>query len=525
MQIYNGAGELDTAFRGPITLTASTATDAGAGNVSIGQHFYGFVYQNRTGFSGVPSTSISGTPLSITTVVDAQKVNISVTLPALTDGGGDSTLFLIATRADNTAAWYFIPTYSLNGSIGEQPVPYNTPVTLNFVFNFSDADMAATLDSALNQFNYVTQDGMGNAPFNVDWVNVYGQRMCYGIGTQVFISNINNPQQGALDQNLIAMPNQRNIVFGFPLPGSTSFYLTGDRWTAYVTDTGDIPVTWAPATTASAAQGASYPELVCFRTKGPYAWIVTQEGPYQFDGAFAQKPLTYLVSDLWGQVNWSAAYAIQIKDDINDLKLYVSVPMHLTFDANGNPTDNPTVCNRQFVIDYQNGLQFNEVDISLDIYNPATFGSIAVVKEINGKESLWFGPSAAGAITHFDSSTHNDQGAAIDGFWECGLVTGNRAQQSSMVRFNGADLWIRGAGVPIITIFGLDRTVSFTTPLLVGSGIPAGVLSAAPGIAYLLQYDLAAAFNETIRIETNSVDAWSEISGIKPYYRQDLWNR
>lgn len=513
VRIFDGTNT-DKGFRGPVVLTAATAVDGGPGNSNAGIHFVGFVYQNRTGFAGVPTTTIAGVPISVNLATDGHVINITATLPALTDGGGIAKLYLIMTTSANSSLWYFIPTDTPTGSIGVQDVPYNTPITLNFVANFADAQIQADLDPAQNQFLYVTQDGAGNGPFNPNFVVAYGQRMVYGMGASIFISNLNNPQQGALDQNVVAMTNKRPIAYAFPVPGSTSLYVTGDRWTGYVTDNNDIPATWPVATVISEAQGAPFPGCVCFKTKGPYTWVVTQSGPFHFDGTYGEKPLTYLCSDLWDRVNWQAAYAIQIKDDVTDLKLYIAVPM-----------DGATEPTAMFVIDYQNGLEFDQVDISLDNFNPAMFSSIEVVKEVNALEKLWIGPSTAAPFSHFDSTTHNDLGNAIDSFWETGLVIPNRAQQSAMVRFNGASMWIVGEGVPIITVYGLQRTVSFQTPLLIGSGIPAGVLSPAPGINYLLQYDLSQAYNETIRVETNSVDAWSEISMIEPFYMADLWNR
>lgn len=404
-QIYDGAN-VDTAFRGPLVLTAASAVDGGAGQCTAGTHYIGFVYQNRSGFAGKPTTAVAGVPISVTLNAGLRQVNISVTLPAQPDGGGNATLFLIMTRSDTPNTWYFIPTDALSGSIGSQPVPHNAITTLNFVASLSDEDMAASADPANNQFLLLTQDGAGNGPFNPSFVVPYGQRMCYGVGPSLYVSEINNPQQITGDQNVVTTPNKRNIGFAFPLPGSTDLYLTGDRWTSRVTDNSDVPATWAQPIKVSDSLGAPFPACVCYRTGGPYAWVVTEAGVYYFDGSYGEKPLTYLVKDLWARVNWTAAYAIECADDVVGLKLYVAVPL-----------DGATEPNAIFCIDYQNGMTFDQVDISLDLFTPAVFSSIGVVKEVaDDVTNLWIGPSGNPTTYSFTVGITDSLGipAAVD---------------------------------------------------------------------------------------------------------------
>jgi hypothetical protein len=389
---FDGTNAPDLCFAPPIALTAATATDGGSGQCTQGTHFIGFVYENRDGYSGRPSTKVSGSPISITLNAGLRKVNITVTIPALTDGGpsptgGNATLFLIVTRADNPNIWYFLPpAVGASTSVEQRPVPYNMPTMLNFVFDLSDEDLAASADSANDQFNLLSQADDGTGPFNPNFVVAYGQRMCYGVGTVIYISDIDNPQQIAADRNQLSMPNKRYIGMAFPLPGGTDLFLTGDGWTARVTDNSDIPATWAQPIKVSDRLGAPFPNCVCFKTGGGNAWIATSDGPYQFNGQFAEKPLSYLVSDQWERVNWTAAYAIEIADDAAHRKLYMAVPL-----------DGATIPTHTFLWDYQNGLEFDQVDFSIDNYNFTQFSSIGVVKEIsNDKTNLWIAPPGSG---------------------------------------------------------------------------------------------------------------------------------
>ena len=397
-RIFDGANT-DKAFAPPVVLLAATAVDGGAGQCTQGTHLIGVVYQNRTGYSGVPSTAVMSTPISVTLNGGLRKINVTVSIPALMDGGtnptgAQATMFLIVTPANNPNNWFFLPgPVGDSTSVEQQPVPFNAPATLSFVFDLSDFDLEASADSALPQFLLLGQAADGTGPFNPNFVVAYGQRMCYGVGTAIYISDINNPQQVSVANNQLVMPNQRYIAMAFPLPGGTDLFLTGDRWTARVTDNSDVPATWSQPVKISDAQGAPFHNCVCFKTAGGYAWVVTEGGPYMMNGTYAAKPITYLSANSWARVNWKAAYAIEIADDVANLKLYIAVPL-----------DGATMCTHVFVFDYQNGTNFDEVEFSIDFYNQqffANIGSIGVVKEAaTDQTNLWIGPVGGNQPTY-----------------------------------------------------------------------------------------------------------------------------
>lgn len=596
-RVYDGQN-LDYCFRGPLAFTDATAVDAGVGQCTAGTHYLGFIYQNRTGYAGIPTTVasyeitatsntnpdvitapdqnfqngdpilISGStgdtlinsagtaltsapggpfsianpggfpipgngvytgggvvrgPMSVTLATGNRQINITITFVNPDDGGTDADgavqaqLFPIMTRADNPAKWYYVPG-------AEQDVPVSPgSSTLTFVLNLSDEDMAAGVaDSADDQFNLFAREnvntGVSPPPLLPSFVVAYGQRMCYGVGTALYASDAGNPQAIALDQNAVPWPSKRKIGFAFPLPNDSSLYITGDRWTSRVTDNSDIPSTWSEPVSVSPALGAPYPSCVCYRTKGNYAWVVTEAGPFIFDGQYGEKPLTYMVSDQWKRVNWNAAYAIAIADDVVNLKCYIAAPL-----------DGATTPTHQFVIDYTNGLEFDKVDISLDMIKGGTgYASVGVVKEIaTGITGPWFGPAAAGNIVRFDDSTHNDEGVAIDNWWESGLVRGQQDFQSKMIRIGAQDIWARGftaVGNYLITIYGPDKVQSITPPLLSKQGVTVG-LSPNPGIIYASKGYMNRIENYTIKFRTNAVSEWQEISGFTGYAKSSEYNR
>lgn len=671
-EIYDGVNT-DKAFRGPVTLTSSTAIDAGGGTgCSAGTHYYGFVYQNRTGYSGKPTTSINyaitatatttfsvsatsnanpdvvtatghtfangdivigsgatgdtainGTflvtnvapntlqlttlqgaviagngvytgggsmssadtitapgnnlatgnsatiasstgdtaingswiaivktpgstfiltdadgnpvisngaytgngvltvPLQITLAEDA-RIDISVVLPAQPDGGFDAnlavdaTLFLIMTPADNSADWRFIPNNPATAQVGERPVPPNTIATLTYSANASDADMLQ-YDSALPNFLFLSQAPDGTGPFNPNFVSAYGHRMVYGDGTIAYASDLNNPQQISADLNQIIMPNQRKIAYAFQLPNSTDLYLTGDRWTARVTDNNDSPSTWAQPISVSKTLGAPLPNCVCASTGSNNAWIVTEAGIYYFDGTYADRPLTYLISDLWKGVNWDASSVIEITDDVADLKLYVSVP-------SGGGQTQP---NQIFVFDYQNGKGYDQVDITVDFFTakPA-IGSVATIKDplLQVRSNVWIGPSGAGDVVRYDTSTHDDEGVAVNAFWVSGLFLGTGEMTSQMIKIGSGNIWARGSGTPNIVWKGPDNDQSVNSDLLTDQGVISG-LSPTPGLTYQTKLDFPHIENFTFAFGTNAIGSWFSLSGVRPYWKPDLYNR
>jgi hypothetical protein len=615
--LFDGAN-VDKAFAPPIQLTNATITqDTTAGIVTVGNHYFGLVYQNRSGFLGQPTTNVqytitatdNGTPDTLTapgntmadgdviviagmmgdtapngaprisynngvggpgkfnvkdatstpingngaytgggilkdaltfeTTTTPAKIIITVTIPARLDGGsnaagGQATLSLIATPVDNPSAWFFVPSATgASTTVNQLPVPYNTPVTLTFVYDTDDFTLQQG-DSANNQFLILSQAADGTGPFFPNFVVAYGQRMCYGNGTTLYASDINAPQQIAPDRNAVTMPNQRYIGAAFPLPGGTDLFLMGEKWTAKVTDNSDIPATWSQPIKVSDALGAPFWNCVCAKTGGGYAWVATEGGVYLFDGVYQEKPLTYLCNDLWATVNWKAAYAIEIQDDSKNLKLYVAVPIGVS-----------TVPNVIIVIDYQNCADspiFDQVDISVDVYDRATFGGIGVIVESEtGLTNLWIGPGVGGGsvVKLFPPYLNDNNNAVpIHWFWESGLVRLPQEVETALIRVGAMDVWAHGnsavAGNPTVTppiapdllisVFGPDR-VKVANPLLKFSqGVPA-TLSTQPGISYMTKFDLAHVENFTVRFEGNALSCWMELSSFKPYYVRDWTNR
>lgn len=520
VRIFDGVN-VDLAFRPAIAIDSFSAADTGAGQATLGTHFFGFVYQNRTGYSTVPTTQAGdppgGSPFSFTVGSGGNRqVTITVTISGQADGGLSANgniqakLFLIATPANNPNQWFFVPAaVPPSTTVEEQPVPHETPATLTFIFDIDDTALYQA-DDALTQFQLLT-DTDGNGPIKPQFIVAYGTRMCYAVGTKMYVSDQSNPQRITEADNVVLMPNQRYIGAAFPLPGGTSFYLSGDKWTSYATDNSGTPSTWSEPISVSQNLGAELQNLVCFKTGGNYAWVVTEGGPYLFNGAFDPKPISYLVADQWRRVNWRAAYAIEIADNSTELILYIAVPL-----------DGATEPTHVFVFDYQNGLGYDQMDFSIDKYDAATFGGIGVVRGTNDATQLWRGPSAAGNIMHFDAS-HNDNGAAMQSFWKSGLMRGSE-HATKMIRVGACDIWGRGNGTLNIAVASLFDKVVVNPPLLILSGVPT-LLTDEPGLIYATRFDIHDIEDYTVQVGTNAIGEWFELSGMKLYSQAQRTNR
>jgi hypothetical protein len=487
-----------------------TFTSLGAGNCTPGQASYAVVLQTGTGFLSAPMIMFApsfGSP---------SKIQATVTIPASTSIYGSGRVFLLKTLASNTNQWYWIPNDANSGSIGSVPFTNTggSPVTLTFVVNISDADMAASLDSANDQQFVLTQSRFPTltGPFSPQFVVLYGKRMCYGVNNNLYVSDIANPQFVTEDRHIVQSPKQLKLGYAFGLSGSTDLYLTGAKWIGRVTDNGDVPSTWAPPILINDTIGAPFPGCVCARTAGNYAWIVSDSGVYLFDGTLGEKPVTYLVRDQWARVNWAAAYCIETEDDVLNRILYVAVPL-----------DGATEVNAVFCIDYTYGLRFDTVDISLDLYAFDGVYSLATGPDELGTTRLWLG-TASGNLLQMNETAIQDASGGITSIWESGLVRSPGDFASRMVRVGGLDVWARGNAGLQTNVYGPEKLRSVSPILLSSAGVPTG-LSPAPGIMYQHKFDLSKIENYTVRFGATGLSSWFELSGFTVYSRPDLYNR
>lgn len=502
--VTTGGTDSDKAFQPPLVTTSFTATDNGAGLCTAGTHKFGLVFQSRSGFTGKPGPTPldTFTPISFTCQPN-RVIRLSITLNTPAAAGLGSAIYPIMTRSDNPNKWFFVP------GVFVIPPPSTAGWSISMDISVTDEDLANRASSADNNFNLLSQTIGGTAPFAASQVFIYNRRNVYLAGSIAYISDPDGQQQLNPAFNALYMPGQKQMFTGGSL-GSGSLYIFGENWTAATEDNGNYPITWQQPRLISDRIGTRAPAGVCWKTRGGYGWVASEDGLYIFDGSYSDRPISYLQTDVWKRINWTAAYAVQVVDDFVNLRCYVAAPL-----------DSATEPSHLLVYDYTNGRTFDSCDFSLDDFDShVLFSAIALVKEANTSRSvMWMAPQAAGQILKQDPTVHSDNGYAISGRDQ--YETGWMRQDMSggqLIRVGNCHYYAKGSGQLLHTFYSKDHGLSVTPPAL--------TLSTAPGKELFDKFDLAPVENFSISFQgSGGVNDWYEIEMLRPYYRGYLANR
>ncbi|MHC4066167.1 MAG: hypothetical protein ACYSUI_16950, partial [Planctomycetota bacterium] len=196
-----------------------------------------------------------------------------------------------------------------------------------------------------------------------------------------------------------------------------------------------------------------------------------------------------------------------VVDDVANQCVKVAAPL-------GSATE-PT---HVFKWDYSRGLSPWTVDFSLDDYlNGGTndFSSIAVIQDHITRRPLYLiGPSASGYILKEDPSqaSRSDNSNGIESIYETGLLLNASDRKGTVHIFPGVDLDIRGNGLAEVTCYGKDRKIwDKPSPIM---------LSSSPGEDIDRRFDVKSE-NASIRVRTNGVNQYFDLTKVRPYW--DRW--
>lgn len=505
----------DLAFDDPPTFVPTISRYVPPGKCTVGTHKFAYVVQTRTGFVGRPgpvdgSFKLIDVSFPITTANGPSKLKFEITFSTSYPADWE-TIFVIMTRVDNFAQWFFVPGASA-------PLPGGGG-TLDIDINITDEDLALAVDANPNFF-FITQS-LGNITPSV--VCTYGARMVYVVNDTLYISDISAYQQLTPDLNTIQAPGRRRIWSVFPLRGV--LYMVGDNWTYSTVDNTGYPRTWAAPQEVSSNIGSPAPYGVGWRTASDYAWVAHESGLYLFNGMYSKLPISYRNAAIWARINWTVAYRIQVRDYPLLHQVWVLVPL-----------DASTFGSHILVWDYTNGfdplagvMDTDKVDFSLYyLAGGTTISSIELVKDSSvNRSSMWAGPTVGGASVHvLQQSLGNpgtpghttDDGAAIHAVWESGFCLTSAEKPSKVIRFWAYFFSVRGNGNLVVTIYNKDRTRSVVTAPI--------VLATAPGKEPERKGEMQSE-NISIRLETGSSVAgeWFDVSDMNVYWKPWITNR
>ena len=458
--IYSFTVAVDTAFEGPLTAKP-VLNNTGVGVVTAGSHFVGYVITSRTGFTGpiCPVFSGTNTPDQTSAITAPGGQQIGGTLTPTTVWPADASgVQIVMAAVTNPFQYFIVPGLDLAVLPGT-----STPVS--FAINISDQQLELGTDVTNNQF-LLTQDDLGNGPFNPFCVLIYGQRTVYlaisGSGKPaIFISELSNPQQISAAFGELNLPGFLQICNGFVLGGI--LYILGPHWTWAYQDNTQEPTTWAAAQLVDGKLGTPCNLGTTVNAAGGWAAVVHVTGLYIFTGQYQDPPLTFMVDSDWRRINWAAAQTIRLSDNKDEKELLVAVPL-----------DGATTPSHLMMFDYTDGVDYQSIRYSLwDIANTGMTprGLVAYQNDTTKRIEFLMSDGTAGPVVRQKNPTDDGAAwpydykpggapnqAAINFQWESAPLP--QGQVGRVMAHVGAYVRARGSGVPVVTSYGVDRVVS-----------------------------------------------------------------
>ena len=281
--------------------------------------------------------------------------------------------------------------------------------------------------------------GPNGAILYLDWIDFYPVTQTRD-GSKVFGSKVFGPQtiDTVTGPLFVQKDNGQDIKAAFVLFGN--LYFVKDRSIFVTNDNGGEPATWS-ITLVDDTIGCPGPN--CVAEAEGVAVIASRSGLYLFNGAIGDK-LSHEIEPTWKSINWQYANTINVAFDTERRNVYVAVP------TGANTTPNVLL-----VLNYDEG--WGDCSENGGIGRKWTTwtipaASLLLAEQVNGSRLLYIGGNDnTGSIYYYNSSVVNDNGAAINSYYETAPV----GVPDGPTLFGGLLLWTGGTGT---------ATVSYTTP-------------------------------------------------------------
>jgi hypothetical protein len=508
--------------RPPIVTSEVTgvATEPAGGAVTAGVHRIGFFLDTAHGYESrlAPlSSTLTWAPITFTA---SGNHDIQV---VFTPVGGytwpvDAQFTAVMTPVTNLNKPFIVPFATTKITSGN----VNLPVT--GIINISDADLIsdASRDVTLLQTTF-SQDAAHNAPFTIQFLFTYGERMAYvGLDSAhipvVYFSEPNSFQKLDAGKHGVYLPGNRPLTLGFSLRGVA--YLLGPHWTYSTSDNGGFPSTWADPQLVDGEIGCFGPHCVFVSLSQGFAWVADQGGLYLFSGGqYPARPISYYQGPDWRRINWNAATRVYVVDDKDRKRVTVYAPL-----------DGASTPSHRLRFSYINGTEAEQICYSLDQIAGYPMGAACLAETFLTRQLTEFIGPAVGDGVHLKGSViaqniggetnpFRDLDQAINCVYKTSLLPGQQAQRGTTQIHHADQIRIRGAGHAGITIRSLDD---------LKSRIPAKsplVLSVSPGQEYMLRYNMT---SEHVTLELNNnneLDSWYVLSQLNHMYNEQFQQR
>lgn len=497
-RVVDTLGDADKLFQGPPPNTVLTLTpiELGVGSVTAGLHNIGLIMTTRTGYSTKPGPVdlVSAfIPVSIT-ATGGKTIRVNVAgLPWPTSA---ASFALIMTPVDDPGTYYF-------AAGAGAAVPGGSNFTIQVEIDVSDA---ALLNSppAAGYFDLLSQDGAGNGPFNPSFVCAYKNRMVYGAGDKVYISEPFNFQWITETDHVQFLPGLQHITGAFPYRDG-NLYLVSTAGTFALSDNGDKPVNWSGPQLIDGKVGTPAPAGMTRDPAQSRQWMATAAGLRLFqDGIYQDPPISFWQPD-WQEINWGAATTIEIMDDFDEQTVRVLVPLGAA-----------TSPSHEFTFNYKSGPAPEAIRFSRD--TPTGRYCFALVQSNStGRLEVWLGPAASGTVWRRDKTATLDIAAAITGqVYETGRLL-DVEELGGPVSFHGAHYTARGtANLKLIGWAPYDNLSTRSSDGIKHTDDKTTDLSQIVNGKRVLRQWLMNAENQSLEFSADS--GWFELTETEPYY-------
>jgi hypothetical protein len=474
----------DPLFQGPPTTSEVTITlaETGSGAITAGTHKVLFVLSTRTGRTCPPGPIDPITSVVIPgTIVATGGKRIQATLHGTSWPTASQSVQLIMSPDDDVNTYYFVPgtTFAVAGG----------PFTFSVTFDISDAALINEPPAA-NLFNLIV-----TGFFSPSFVVSYRNRMVYGAGDRVYISDPFDFQSITADQHVQVLPGLQTIIGAFPYRDG-NLYLLSHEGTFALTDTGDIPVNWTSAQPVDMQIGTKATQGMTHDPSRNDEWVCTPGGLRLFtDGTYQDPPISFWQPD-WQRINWAAPDHIEIVDMIEEQCIKILLPL-----------DGSTVPTHLMVFDYKSGKTPELIRYSLQVI-PNRHCMCRVLNPTTGRQDLWLGPLTPGAVWKQDASLWQDAGADIAGqIYETGPLL-DVEELGGPVAFHGAHYTARGTAQLTLTGYSPYHAKN--------SGAKTTDLATVPTGTRTLRQWLLRSENQSLEFKTDT--GWFELTECEPYY-------
>jgi len=312
LQVYEGGASSRNAL-GAKPISVMAGVGAVGGNLGVGSYLVDVVYVTSTGYITKPS----GTPINVTTF-GSYKINLTV-IPTGPAGTVARKIImskvipnLTYTGNPNDYEFFFAPSGFINDN-----------VTTVFALSEFDGNLIASADYLFDQLESV-DSGVGIGEYNSRMI-VWGESANPSI---LRVSKPGDPESiSATSGFIIVDPTESGGVTNICVIRNNMYIFKSNR-IFVTTDNGDDPTTW-PVTIFDAGIGTEcFGISRVFDSKGTHLsqfLIAGRSGLYIFDGLIRFPELTYVVQNIWDDIDPASFSLTRVALDPINKNIYVLI--------------------------------------------------------------------------------------------------------------------------------------------------------------------------------------------------------